>query len=154
MSATGRRFEVRLPSPEPGVEPYLKLHIEPTRPIEIDALTGALGSLSRQYQSFIGEEGFDEKAGEARLLVSSVSQGSIDIRFLIDLAGAAYPAMPALLPVMIDKADLLVKFAGKIKKILDYFLGDDDADRRLPTIPLSAFFARSASSISSAARLL
>lgn len=48
-------------------EPYLKLHIEPGRPIEVSTLTHALGSLSRQYQGFILDQGLFDKAGEAKL---------------------------------------------------------------------------------------
>jgi hypothetical protein len=73
-----------------------------------------------------------DKAAEARLLVSSVSQGSIDIRFLIDLAGAAQ--LPALLPGMIDKAELLLKFAEKIKHLLDYFLGETPSAAKAVTV--------------------
>ena len=75
--------------PEPGAKaanvPLLQLHIEPDEPIEVEELTGALGALSRQYQDFATAEGLTGKAGNARLLVSNVSPGSIDINLLPDL---------------------------------------------------------------------
>lgn len=110
-------------------ESYLRFHIEPDHPIEIGALTGALGSLSRQYDLFIRSEGYYARAGEARLLVSSVSHGSIDITFVIDLAGLAATAMPIMLQEMTDEAGLLIRFATKLKSLLDQFLdGQVSAD--------------------------
>jgi hypothetical protein len=61
-----------------GAEPVLQFHLEPQEPIEVYELTGALGSLARQYQVFAVANSLSEKAGDARLLVSSVKPGSID----------------------------------------------------------------------------
>src|ERR1700704_62512 len=51
-------------------EPCLQLHLEPSEPIEVSELTGALGALARQNQ-------LAKKPSDARLLVSSVAPGSI-----------------------------------------------------------------------------
>ena len=100
---------------------FLKLHLEPDGPIEVGELTAALGSLARQYQVFVVREGLVGKTADARLLVSSVSPGSIDINFIPDLL---YPTVPLLVPLAIERYELLEKFARHVKRLLDLFLGD------------------------------
>jgi len=58
-------------------EPCLQLHLEPSEPIEVSELTGALGALARQYQTFAVQNQLAKKPSDARLLVSSVAPGSI-----------------------------------------------------------------------------
>jgi hypothetical protein len=101
-------------------QPRLQLHMEPREPIEIKELTDALGSLARQYQDFAVENNLAAKTSDARLLVSSVAPGSIDINFVPDLAFAATQAGPLLAP-LIDQVDLIVKFGGHLKSLLDFF---------------------------------
>ena len=72
----------------------LQLHIEPQEPIEVYELTAALSALSRQYNLYVDRQRYFEKAGDARLLVSSVSPGSIDINFVPDLSSAIAFAAP------------------------------------------------------------
>jgi hypothetical protein len=104
--------------------PLLKLHLEPGAPIEVGELTAALGSISRQYQRFATEEGFADQEGGARLLVSNVSPGSIDISFLPDFYTAAGTAA-TLFTVAYDRYELMEKFAKRVKRVLDFFLGDE-----------------------------
>jgi hypothetical protein len=66
-------------------EPCLQLHLEPSEPIEVSELTGALGALARQYQGFAVQNQLAKKPSDARLLVSSVAPGSIDISLYPDL---------------------------------------------------------------------
>jgi len=99
-------------------EPRLQLYLEPSEPIEVSELTGALGALARQYQSFAVENSLARKPSDARLLVSSVSPGSIDISFYPDLA-AFFASAPML--ELIEKADLIAKFAGMLKDLFDRF---------------------------------
>ncbi len=94
----------------------LQLHIEPDRSIEVDHLTAALGSLSRQYQTFAQEAGFSARPADARLLVSSVSRGSIDISFIPDLAAAGMAVLP-----LIDAAALVEKYVGHLSALLSWF---------------------------------
>lgn len=72
--------------------------------------------MSREYRSFCVSHELAATNADARLLVSSVSPGSIDISFLPDLTAAA-----ALLPI-IDQLALVRKFAEHIKWLLDGFL--------------------------------
>jgi hypothetical protein len=95
---------------------FLKLHIEPDRSIEVDHLTAALGSLSRQYQDFAQEAGYSGRAADARLLVSSVSRGSIDISFIPELTAAGVAILP-----LIDTATLVERFASHIRALVEKF---------------------------------
>jgi hypothetical protein len=104
-----------------GAEPVLQLHLEPQEPIEVYELTGALGSLARQYQVFAVANSLSEKAGDARLLVSSVKPGSIDISFLPDWLDTA--TMGGLLIRFIDKYEVIQNFAKQIRELLDFFGG-------------------------------
>lgn len=99
-------------------EPRLQLHLEPSEFMEVSELTAALGALSRQYQSFAVENKLAKKASDARLLVSSVSPGSIDISLFPDLT--AYLAAAPML-ALIEKAELVAKFGKKIKGLLEFF---------------------------------
>jgi hypothetical protein len=56
-------------------EPFLQLHLEPSEPIEVSELTGALAALARQYQSFAVRNQLAKRPSEARLLVQSVAPG-------------------------------------------------------------------------------
>ncbi|HUP78330.1 MAG TPA: hypothetical protein VM260_07165 [Pirellula sp.] len=98
-------------------EARLKLHLEPEKSIEVAELVDALGALSREFRNFCVTQNLTENTAEARLLVSSVSPGSIDISFLPELAATA----GALLPVM-DQFEVVRKFAEHIKWLLDGFL--------------------------------
>jgi hypothetical protein len=101
-------------------EPRLQLHMEPQEPIEIFELTGALGAIARQYQSYALENELASKSSEARLLVSSVSPGSIDINFVPDFVYTISAAGPLLAP-LIDKYELIEKFGKRLKSLLDLF---------------------------------
>jgi hypothetical protein len=103
-------------------DPLLHLHLEPSEPIDIVELTAALNSLGRQYQNFAVKNHLARKTTEARLLVNSVSPGSIDISFLPDYDQIAIAA--GLLTALIDKAELIAKFAKSLKGLLDYFKKD------------------------------
>jgi hypothetical protein len=104
-------------------DPVLQLHLEPQEPIEIEELTGALGALARQYQDFAISNHLAERAGEARLLVSNVAPGSIDISLLPEWVVVAGP----LLAPLIDKASVILKFAEKIKELIQKFSGEKGA---------------------------
>ncbi len=108
-------MNVEAPSQSDGAD-LLQLHLEPSSPIEVSELTGALGALGRQYQIFAWEQGLVGRAGDARLLIASVKPGSIDINFVPDLSMVA-----ALIVPLINEIDLLVKFGERIKALLMFF---------------------------------
>jgi hypothetical protein len=100
-------------------EPCLQLHLEPSEPIEVSELTGALGTLNRQYQTFAVQNQLAKKPSDARLLVSSVARGSIDISLYPDLA--AYLAVAPMLAPLVDKAEFITKFGKTLKALFELF---------------------------------
>jgi hypothetical protein len=100
-------------------EPCLQLHLEPDEPIEVSELTAALGSLARQYQAFAVRNELAKKPSDARLLVSSVAPGSIDIALYPDLV-THLTALGMFAP-LIDKAELIAKFGKALKSLFDLF---------------------------------
>lgn len=95
--------------------PMLRLHLEPNSPLEIGELTGALNALSKQYQTFATRAGH-ATPGTAKLLVSNVAPGSIEINFIPDMA-----SLGAIFGPMLDQMELLVRFAEQVQKLLDLF---------------------------------
>jgi len=87
--------------------------------MEVSELTGALGALARRYQAFAVENQLAKKPSEARLLVSSVAPGSIDISLYPDLM-SHLAAAPMLAPLL-DKAELITKFGKGLKALFALF---------------------------------
>lgn len=67
--------------------PPLQVHIEPKEAIELNELNASLAAIAKQYRKFALREGHVTAASEARLLVSSVAPGSIDIGLIPFLTG-------------------------------------------------------------------
>lgn len=100
-----------MPSAPP---PWLRLHLEPDEPIEVSDLTGALGALSRRYEQFAFEHFAAPRFAERpKLLVASVSPGSIDIHFVHE----AFAQAATLLPI-VHSADEFIK---NIERLLSLF---------------------------------
>lgn len=105
------------------VPAQLQLHLEPKEPIEVYELTGALTALGRQYNLYVNRQRYFEKAGDARLLVSSVYPGSIDINFVPDLASAIAVAAP-----VVSDLKVVSDFAEHIKFFINKFLPGKEAE--------------------------
>ena len=103
--------------------PLLKFLIEPDSPLEVSELTNALGSLARQYERFALQEGMADKARNARLLIANVAPGSIIVNFIPDWQSAVASVAP-MIPEMYHRAEVILKFAKRIKRVLDFFQGD------------------------------
>ena len=99
----------------------LRFLIEPGGPLEVSELTDALGSLARQYEKFAFQEGMAEKPRDARLLIASVAPGSIIVNFIPDWHTVAAVAAPMITDAF-HRTETVIKFAKRIKRILDYFL--------------------------------
>lgn len=100
---------------------FLEYKIEPDSPLEVSELTEALGSLARQYERFATQEGMAEKVRDARLLISHVAPGSIVVNFIPDWATVTAVAAP-MVPEAFHRAEMVVKFAKRVKSVLDFFL--------------------------------
>lgn len=98
----------------------LQFYLKPAEAIEVSELTAALGSLSRQYAEFVESEGASSKDAGARLLVGSVSEGSIDISLVPDMAGALVP--------LIGQAQTVLKFGEYLKWLITTFKSGKELD--------------------------
>lgn len=95
--------------------PPFQLHIEPDQPIELTDMLKALAAIGHQFEAYAVAEGL-APAKDARLLISSVKPGSIDIGLLPDfttLGSLMAPAMVYSKPVL--------GFVGAVKGLLDKF---------------------------------
>lgn len=110
--------------------PLLRLHMEPGGPIEVSELTGTLSALAHQYQVLAASEGIVGKPVDARLLVSSVSPGSIDINFVPDLVAAG-----ALLAPLVETVERLEKFGSYLARLIRFF--SDEPKTKVDDIPVS-----------------
>ncbi|MGO6935013.1 hypothetical protein ACCS97_25110 [Rhizobium ruizarguesonis] len=68
-----------------GVPPAFNLHIEPKSPIELEHMLSSLAVLGRRFQSYAKEELDLGRGDTAKLYVSSIKPGSIDISLIPDL---------------------------------------------------------------------
>lgn len=101
----------------------MQLHLEPDAPLEVAELTAALGALAHRYAVFVEEDNTLSKGSDARLLVWSVSPGSIDIAFLPDLTSAA-----GILASLHDPLEFITKFGESLKKFFALFEGKKSAE--------------------------
>lgn len=102
----------------PDTSIHLQMHLEPKEPIAVYELTASLTALWRQYQKFAIDELDLDKPNQAKLLVSSISPGSIDISFIPDLRDAIAAVAP-----IIDQVKVVSEFAGHIQNLLGKFTG-------------------------------
>ena len=104
--------------------PPLQLHLEPKSPITVDELTAELGALARQYRNFSKDHGLSTRASDARLFVSSVSPGSIDIGLAPDIWEAGVVGGGLALTTIgaaTERLKIVTDFAGQLKKLLNFF---------------------------------
>lgn len=95
---------------------FLRLHIETLHSVAVDDLSSSLMAYGRQYQDFAVKEGLVGRPADARLLVSSVSEGSIDISFIPELAAVGMTLLP-----LVDQGTLVLKFADQLLTLLKHF---------------------------------
>ena len=77
--------------------PPYQIHLDPAYPPELGELTRALDAIGLQFEQYAVQSGLAVKAKDAKLLVSSVSLGSIDLALVPDLiaiAGLLAPTVP------------------------------------------------------------
>lgn len=108
---------------DPGAA--LQLHLEPKQPIEVATLTAAMNSIARQYQIFASRNDYVARISDAKLLVSSVRPGSIDISFLPDIA----TALAAGAVSVIDQLKVVNDFGGHLKWLLERFMPSKGAPK-------------------------
>jgi hypothetical protein len=102
------------------IQPTLRLYLETERPIEVADFSAAINSIARQYEAFASRRGIERGAENAKLLVSSVQPGSIDISFITgwpEILGVAVSVQPAL-----EQIKIVNEFANHLRYLLEKFL--------------------------------
>lgn len=95
--------------------PPFQIHLEPDSPIELDGMLRLLAAVSRQFEQFAETEGLSTSK-DAKLLVSSVKPGSIDIGLIPDLTTLGTLLAPALV-----YSTPVLKFMAALKGLIDKF---------------------------------
>ena len=91
----------------------LKIHVEHSRPIEINEFTSALNAVGSLFSTFAQKNGDCKETAGAKLYVEKIQEGCIDV-FLCEQIAAG------LLPFA-ENINLIFEFAKNIKSITEYF---------------------------------
>jgi len=120
--------------------PPLQVHIEPNEAIELGELNSSLVAIAKQYKKFAIREGYATSNSDAKLLVSSVSPGSIDIGLIpefieglstaqIITGGAAGGTALAGLARGKEVIAAVTGFAGELGKLLSMFKSPNGSEK-------------------------
>lgn len=91
----------------------LLVHIEHSRPIEISEFTTSLNAVGNMFASYMKRNGLTKDAANAKLYVSKIEEGCIDV-ILQDLV------MGTMIPFM-ENANTMIEFASFIKDAITHF---------------------------------
>lgn len=97
------------PSP---TDTALLVHIEHSKPIDLQDFTTSLNSLARLYSSYVRENGGSEWMCKSRLYVRKVEDGCIDI-YLCEMVAAS------IIPY-IENVNTILDFASYLKSLVGY----------------------------------
>lgn len=92
----------------------LLVHIKHTKPIEMNEFVSSLSALNGLYSSYVRKNGGSKEFSQSKLYVEKIEKGSIDI-YLCDLVAAT------IIPFL-ENANVIMEFAGYVKKVYDYFM--------------------------------
>lgn len=92
----------------------LRIHISNSKPVEVSDFTRTMSAFGTMFSCFAQKNGKSKEEANARLYVSKIVEGSIDIH-LVELATAS------MLP-FIENTNLVIEFAKHIKSIYDYYI--------------------------------
>ncbi len=91
----------------------LLIHIEHSKPIEINEFTSTLNSIGHLYKNYVRHNGFGSEMGKSKLYVEKIEEGCIDI-YLCELIASN------LIPFM-ENANILFDFANHIKGVVEFY---------------------------------
>lgn len=97
-----------------GNQYILRIHIENSKPVEVSDFTKTMSAFGTMFSCFAQKNGKSQEEANARLYVSKIVEGSIDIH-LVEIATAS------LLP-FVENTNLIIDFAKHIKSIYDYYV--------------------------------
>lgn len=91
----------------------LLVHIEHSKPIEMEEFVSSLNALNSLYSSFVKKNGEEKAITRSKLYVEKIEHGCIDI-YLCEIVSAT------LIPFM-ENANVIFDFASYIKHVYDFF---------------------------------
>lgn len=95
----------------------LLVHIRHSKPIELSEFTTCLNAVGNLFSSYVQKEGQSKEMAQAKLYVSKIEEGSIDI-ILKEIVSATF------IPFA-ENANTIFQFAAYLKGIVDYFTKGD-----------------------------
>lgn len=101
---------------EKGLSPKdtaLLIHIEHSKPIELQDFTQSLKAVGNLYSSYAKKYGGMADYSNAKLYVNKIEEGSIDIYLCEQISSALIP--------FIENANTILDFAGYVKNVVEYF---------------------------------
>lgn len=92
----------------------LRIHIKNSQPVDVSDFTKTMSAFGSLFSNFAQKNGKSKEEANAKLYVSKIIEGSIDIH-LVELASLA------VIP-FVENSNLILDFAKHIKSIYDYFV--------------------------------
>lgn len=92
----------------------LRIHIKNSQPVDVSDFTKTMSAFGTLFYNFAQKNGKSKEEANAKLYVSKIIEGSIDIH-LVELASLA------VIP-FVENSNLILDFAKHIKSIYDYFV--------------------------------
>ena len=99
---------------EENKQEILRIHIENSQPVEVADFTKTMNAFGALFASFAQKNGKSKEEANAKLYVSKIIEGSIDIH-LVELATMG------IIP-FVENSNLILDFAKHIKSIYDYYV--------------------------------
>lgn len=110
----------------------LLVHIEHSKPIEIEDLTKSLTSIGKLYSMYAEKNGISADMAKAKLYVEKIEHGSIDISFVECVAATG------LIP-FVENCNQLIDFAKHISEFFGYLTMRDRPKPNMSASQLKAF---------------
>lgn len=98
---------------EKQIPNILLVHIEHSKPIEINEFTQSLNAIGNLFSSFAQEQGESKEMSQANLYVEKIESGCIDI-FLCETVSAG------IIP-FVENMNIILEFSSYLKTIIEYF---------------------------------
>lgn len=91
----------------------LLVHIQHSKPVEISEFTSSLNAVGGLYASYMKRNGLTKDATNAKLYVSKIEEGSIDVILQDLITGSMIP--------FLENANTMMEFATFVKNAITYF---------------------------------
>lgn len=91
----------------------LLVHIEHSKPIEINEFTRSLNAIGNLFSSFVKREGGSKEMAQAKLYVEKIEEGCIDIILVENIMATFIP--------FAENVNTILGFSSYMKNIIEYF---------------------------------